>query len=412
MAMADSAVAPADPEVSSTAQRAGQPNPASRLHFLDGEPLLFDERRQKLYALDRTAAFIWCCLEDGLGIDGAAKRLAEAASLNIAAGRALVADAVQRWCECSLLDGDGDVVNGEIVDKSVHATQATIVTLHRPAARAAVVTERRINLAGLDLHLCCPEPEVAQRVLPLFAHLPPPTEAGPAVRIDIRTAPAGYAVFQDRMPVLRIGELAGVAPALKAHLIQTILARPDYRLAVHAAAVAKGGRVLLLPGDSGSGKTTLAAALIVRGFSFLGDDTVVLEQGDLRVRPIPFALAVKAGAWDLLTPYHTRLPELPVDCRPDGKVVRYLRPAQIAAGSLPAAWMVFPVWNGGAAPRLTRLTRVAALQRFLPGCYASAHCLKSAELAQLVRWIEGVECYTIDASDLGAAVGLLDQLCR
>ena len=56
------------------------------------------------------------------------------------------------------------------------------------------------------------------------------------------------------MPVLRIGELAGVALAFKAHLIQTILARPDYRLAVHTAAVAKDGRVLLLPGDSGAAR--------------------------------------------------------------------------------------------------------------------------------------------------------------
>jgi hypothetical protein len=400
--MADSAVAPADPQETTA--------PASRLHFLDGEPMLFDEVRQKLYALDRTAAFIWCCLEDGFGIDGAAKRLAEAASLNIAAGRALVADTVQRWRERGLLDSAGAAATGEAVDRPVRA-QAEVLTLRRPPVRAAVITERRINLAGLDLHLCCPEPEVAQRVLPLFAHLPPAAEAGPLVRIDIRSAPGGYAVFQDRVPVLRIGELAGVAPALKGHLVQTILARPDYRLAVHAAAVAKGGRVLLLPGDSGSGKTTLAAALIARGFAFLGDDTVVLERGDLRVRPIPFALAVKAGAWDLLTPYHPRLPELPVDCRPDGKVVRYLRPAHVAAEALPAAWMVFPGWGNGRAPRLTRLPRVAALQRFLPGCYASAHCLKSAELGQLVQWIETMDCYTLDASDLGAAVGLLDGLC-
>jgi hypothetical protein len=410
--MADSAAVSADDEGSSTGRGAGRPDPASRLHFLDGAPLLFDERRQKLYALDRTAAFIWCCLEDGLGIEGAAARLAEAASLKLAASRALVADAIQRWSERGLLGGDSGGINGAPADGSVRAAQADIVTLRRPAPRAAVTTERRVRLAGLDLHLCCPEPELAQRVLPLFAHLAPPAEAGAAVRIDIRTAPAGYGVFQDGMPVLRVGDLAAVAPALKAHLIQAILARPDYRLAVHAAAVAKGDRVLLLPGDTGSGKTTLAAALIARGFSFLGDDTVVLECGDLRVRPIPFALAVKAGSWDLLARYHSRLPELPVDCRPDGKVVRYLRPANVAAGPLPAAWMVFPAWSGRVTPALTRLTRVEALQRFLTRCYASARCLKSAELAQLVQWIEGIDCYALDASDLGEAVGLLNRLCR
>jgi hypothetical protein len=409
--MADSAVVPADHPDSSAKQGGPRPDPASRLHFLDGEPLLFDERRQKLYTLDRTAAFIWCCLEDGLAPDGVAQRLAEATALDLPAARAFVENAMRRWDECGLLGGDVDAVDEEVTNGRSAAAPASIVTLHRPAPRVAV-TERHVNLAGLDLHLCCPEPEIAQRVLPLFAHLPAPADMGSLVRIDVRTAPAGYAVYQDRLPVLRIGELAGVAPALKAHLVQAILARPDYRLAVHAAAVAKNGRVLLLPGASGSGKTTLAAALIARGFSFLGDDTVVLERGDLRVRPIPFALAVKAGSWDLLKSYHPRLPELPVDCRPDGKVVRYLRPANIAADALAAAWMVFPDWSGRGAASLTRLARVAALQRFLSGCYASARSLKSSELAELVQWIEGIDCHTLDASNLDAAVGLLDQLCR
>lgn len=410
--MADSAVASAGQHDSSAESPAGQPDPASRLHFLDGEPLLFDERRQKLYALDRTAAFIWCCLEDGEGIDGAAKRLAEAAALDLTAARSLVVDVVRRWRERGLFGGDGEDAGGAEAGGPARATPADVVKLHRPAPRAAVVTERRVNLAGLDLHLCCPEPEVAQRVLPLFAHLPPAAETVSPVRIDVRAAPAGYAVFQDRAPVLRIGELSGVAPALKAHLVQAILARPDYHLAVHAAAVAKGERVLLLPGESGSGKTTLAAALIARGFSFLGDDTVVLERGDLRIRPIPFALAVKAGAWDMLARYHPRLAELPVDCRPDGKVVRYLRPANIVTKPLSATWIVFPGWSGRGAPHLTRLSRIDALQRFLSGCYASSRSLRSAELAQLMQWIEGVDCYALDVSDLSAAVGILDRLCR
>jgi hypothetical protein len=410
--MADSVAAPADREDSARGPSAGRTDPASRLHFLDGVPLLFDERRQKLYALDRAAAFIWCCLEDGLGVDGAAARLSEAAALDPAVGKALVADALQRWGERGLFGDENGFTSGLANENSNGAPRAAVVTLYRSAPRTAAVTDRQVDLAGLEVHISCPELDVAGRVLPLLAHLPSGAGAGPVLRIDVRTAPAGYAVFQDRQPVLRIGDLAGVAPALKAHLVQAILARADYRLAVHAAAVAKGGRVLLLPGDAGSGKTTLAAALIARGFEYLGDDTVVLENHDLRVRPIPFALAVKAGAWDLLSRYHPRLTGLPVDCRPDGKVVRYLRPPHVAAGPLPAAWMVFPAWSGRVASGLTPLTRVDALQRFLSRCYASARCLRSVELAQLVHWIGAIDCYMLDASDLDAAVGQLDRLCR
>jgi hypothetical protein len=155
----------------------------------------------------------------------------------------------------------------------------------------------------------------------------------------------------------------------------------------------------------------LTAALMARGFSFLGDDTVLLED-DLRVRGLPFGLAVKAGAWDLLKPYHPTLFAQPVDRRPDGRVVRYLRPTALALSPLPARWMVFPSWERAPSPGLARLSRVDALKRFLPGCYASARRLRADDMTQLIAWMEQIDCYTVDSSDLAQAVALIQQLCR
>jgi hypothetical protein len=382
--------------------------PKLQLHVLDGQPLLFNEQRQQLYAADRTAAFVLCCIQDGLDIAATEQKLADAASLTLAASRVVVREALAQLKSAAW---PGEAVDGGSAAGPSTDAPPSATAVPRPATPRAVEISRLIALAGHGIEIACADRAVARRVLEPFSHLAAAKDRQGAIRIDVEAAGPGYVVFQDGGPVIEVGELEALTPALKAHLVQRILAREDYRLAVHAAALARRGKVLLLPGNAGSGKSTLAAALMAVGFSFLGDDTVVLED-DLRVRALPFALAVKAGAWDLLAPYHPSLAAVPVDRRPDGKLVRYLRPTAIAPGPLPVAWMIFPSWNGGVPPGLARLSRVDALRHFLPGCYASARRLRSQDMAQLIAWIAGIDCYTLDASDLSEAIALIEGLCR
>ena len=380
--------------------------PKLQVHFLDGQPLLFDEQRQQLYAADRTAAFVLCCLQEGLDVPAIEQKLAAAASLSLATASVVVRDALAQLKSAA----DGQASLGS-ASHSLSGPAAFSSSSRREADSPAVGTDRHIVLAGTSVHIACSDRAVARRVLAAFAHLDAAQDAPPRIRIDVQSTEGGYVLFQDREPILRVAELEAITPALKAYLVQQVLARDDYRLAVHAAALARDGRVLLLPGDAGSGKSTLAAALIAHGFAFLGDDTVLLED-DLRVRGLPFALAVKAGAWDLLKPYHPSLFALPVDRRPDGRVVRYLRPGTVVGAALPARWMVFPGWDRPTGTGLQRLSRVEALKRFLPGCYASARRLSAADMAQLIAWIEDIDCYTLDSSDLASAVRLIEQSCR
>lgn len=57
---------------------------------------------------------------------------------------------------------------------------------------------------------------------------------------------------------------------------------------VHAGAVSRRGRGILLPGHSGTGKTTLVAALVAAGADYYSDEFAVLDRGG---RLLPYARA-------------------------------------------------------------------------------------------------------------------------
>lgn len=51
---------------------------------------------------------------------------------------------------------------------------------------------------------------------------------------------------------------------------------------VHSSAVGKNGRCVLFPARSGGGKTTVALSFLDKGFSYLGDNYIILDKGIAR----------------------------------------------------------------------------------------------------------------------------------
>jgi hypothetical protein len=66
-------------------------------------------------------------------------------------------------------------------------------------------------------------------------------------------------------------------------------------LVLHAGAVARGRKAILLPGDAGAGKTTLTAWLMGHGFDYLTDELVFLRDRSTVCEPFRRALNVKQG---------------------------------------------------------------------------------------------------------------------
>lgn len=76
-------------------------------------------------------------------------------------------------------------------------------------------------------------------------------------------------------------------------------AEPE-RLHLHAAAVSRGGRGVLISAPSGTGKTTLAAALAHRGWAYTTDEAVAIAPEDITCYGFPKPLMIKPGGTGLV----------------------------------------------------------------------------------------------------------------
>lgn len=226
-------------------------------------------------------------------------------------------------------------------------------------------------------------------------------EDGETAVIDVITAHGDYGVFRDGIPVW------GRAPQdlTRFHVIRECMDHfcTPARVAahLHAAAVAEGGRTLILAGGSGRGKTTLAMGLVAAGGQLAADDHVALALDGVNIFAFPSASAVKRGAWEL--------PQMQALARANGSAaeaspregVRYLRmPRRVpAATAVEVAAIVFPDYGGPDADNsLTRLDPAEALTRLIQTGGRVSRCNPS--LAPLVALLQRVPSYHLhyDAS--------------
>jgi hypothetical protein len=64
-------------------------------------------------------------------------------------------------------------------------------------------------------------------------------------------------------------------------------------LQLHAAAVIKGGKIILLPANHGQGKTTLTLSLAQNNYRCLSDDIVLIEPETTKIVPFPRSFLIK-----------------------------------------------------------------------------------------------------------------------
>jgi hypothetical protein len=380
------------------------------LHFLGNGAVLFDHRRQRLYAANTSAAIIWCFLGEGVPPAKVVEGLVDRFGLDEPTAEQYVGDVIRQWRSWRLLDGSESATPASLPDK---ATDAASSVAAGTSAIPAVVRSYRLLDSIFTVRYATET--LYRRADPVLRHFTVQTPAPARLVFDLIPIKRGYVLMEAGRSVERCDTLRQVTAMTKARLVYRALERCADFCAIHAGAARRGERCMLLAGESGTGKSTLLAGLMSEGFELLADDTAVLTR-TLAVRPMPCSICLKTGAWDALAVRFPGLARTAIHDRPDGQTVRYLLPPEYAVVDAevraPVGWIVFPRYDPKIPTALHPLGKNTALRRLLPCFMPLGGRLEAAEVERLVRWIADVPCYELHHSSLNEAVVLLGYLCQ
>jgi len=170
---------------------------------------------------------------------------------------------------------------------------------------------------------------------------------------------------------------------------------------LHAAAVALGDRVAVLPAFPGTGKSTLTLALLSAGFDYLSDELAPIDLDLLTVQPYPHALCLKtrpprphmlpAGTMDLHDRFHIPIEALPGTTRHE---------------ALPVGAVIFLKRGSPHEHGLRPLTAASTVANLM------AHALNSLAhpgfgLDAAITLSKAVRCFELNTTDLSTAVPLV-----
>lgn len=202
-------------------------------------------------------------------------------------------------------------------------------------------------------------------------------------------------------------------PLLEWGLNWSIATRAHQYLMLHAGALARNGRGLILPAMPGAGKSTLCAAMSRAGWRFLSDEFGLVDHQTGDLHPLPRAIPLKNRSIDVIA---TR--GLADDIGPRFEntrkgTVAHLRPpgASLNRQHAPArpTWVIFPRYIANRGLRLSRLDKSLAFTRLAQNAF-NYRLLGGSGFDCLTRLILDCHCATLEYSDLDDAIEAVDEL--
>ncbi len=202
----------------------------------------------------------------------------------------------------------------------------------------------------------------------------------------------------------------GLLAAEMAMNLQLALGERRYLL-LHASAVERDGRALVMTGVSGAGKSTLAALLMTRGWRLMGDEFVLVDPATGLAHAVPRLVSLKnasVGELRRAAPQARFGPAL--DATPKGDL-RHMVPdaqaiARMADPAIPAL-VLFPSFGHAAGERA-----VPPGEAFVRLTQASTNYTALGERGfdAMTRLATGVPALAIDYPDTAGAVALVERL--
>jgi HprK-related kinase A len=255
------------------------------------------------------------------------------------------------------------------------------------------------QLAALYEHY--PTPDIPDFTVRLFAQRPWRRFIRPSVMIG------GDYMLPDAAPL----SLAhGLLAAEMGMNLQMALGQQRYLL-LHASAVERDGKALLMTGESGAGKSTLSALLGERGWRFMGDEFALIDLQTGALHAFPRLVSLKNEAISLFeeTVGADRLGPLMRDtpkgdirhlCPPTDAIVAMREPAKPALLLFPRFGHAPDVREIGEAEVFVRLTQAST----------NYVALGEAGFDALSTLVQTIPTRAIDYPDTESAIASVERL--
>jgi len=184
-------------------------------------------------------------------------------------------------------------------------------------------------------------------------------------------------------------------------------------LIIHAAAVERGGRALILPGMPGSGKSTLTAALVSRGWRLFSDEMALVAIAGRDIVPIPRPISLKNESIAVIASFDpAAVFGSTSNNTAKGSVAHVRVPTahvRRAGETAQPGWIVFPRYEKGTAATLTPRAKSATMLDLASNSF-NYRILARLGFEMLCDVVERCDCYDFRYGDLHEAVAIFERL--
>jgi hypothetical protein len=209
--------------------------------------------------------------------------------------------------------------------------------------------------------------------------------------------------------------LSQATPILEWGLNWAVSSMANRFLIVHAAAIERNGRAVILPAPPGSGKSTLTAGLVQRGWRLLSDELTLLSLQDGTVHPLARPVNLKNQSIGVIRRF-ARDGVFSREAADTAKgVVALMKPPveSVRRADEPAcpAWIVFPRYLAGAPAAFDPLRKAKTLVEI--GAQAFNYSIHGRRgFTALADLVERCHCFAFSYGDLDDAVAGFADLAR
>ena len=269
----------------------------------------------------------------------------------------------------------------------------------------------RYRILGQDVSLRFPSQAVADAFRHMFGGFPaaedsPPTDS---YEIEESTGRERYRVARNGRHTLACRSPEHLVAQLERTVLRHVYRRMPY-LGLHAGAVCRDDRTILLPGVQNSGKSSLTLGLALQGWTLLSDEAAPVDPETSRVVPFPRSLFVDSEWLREFQPYDGQsLLERPGAILEIGET-SCLSPGLFDVAAPEQSFTVdvifFPTRESGTENELVELSPAKGLGRLLNHAF-NRKAFSGRELAILGKMVDRAACFELRSDTLPRALELV-----